>query len=94
MDIDGIIWLEQIIDKLAAKHLVEPDEVEQILTNARSFRRIQRGDVAGEDLYATLGQTDGGRYLIVFFIYKQTSEALVISARDATARERQRYGRR
>jgi hypothetical protein len=37
MDIDGIIWLEQIIDKLAAKHLVEPDEVEQILTNARSF---------------------------------------------------------
>jgi hypothetical protein len=46
MDIDGIIWLEQIIDKLAAKHLLEPDQVEQILTNARSFRRIQRGDVA------------------------------------------------
>jgi hypothetical protein len=28
--------------------------------------------------------------LIIFFIYKQTKETLVMSARDATARERQR----
>jgi hypothetical protein len=35
------------------------------------------GDVAGEDLYAAMGQTEVGRYLMVFFVYKTTGEALV-----------------
>jgi uncharacterized DUF497 family protein len=77
MNIDGIIWLEHILDKLSAKHQVTPDEVEEALTNAVRFYKIERGNVVGEDLY-----------------YKQTREALIISARDATQRERQRYGRK
>lgn len=94
MDVVGIIWLEHIVEKLAAKHHVEIDEVEAVLVNVMRFRRIERGDVAGEDVYAAVGPTMSGRYLIVFFIYKRSREALIISARDATPRERQQYGRK
>lgn len=92
MQIEGIIWLESILEKLAVKHQVDPEEVAQVFSNRPRFRRIERGKVDGEDVYTALGQTDGGRYLIVFFIYKQTREALVISARDTTRNERSRYG--
>ncbi|PIQ94704.1 MAG: hypothetical protein COV68_03235, partial [Nitrospirae bacterium CG11_big_fil_rev_8_21_14_0_20_41_14] len=50
--------------------------------------------VKGEDLYRALGQTDSGRYLTVFFIYKETHEALVISARDMTDKERKNCAKR
>ncbi|MBW1764678.1 MAG: BrnT family toxin [Deltaproteobacteria bacterium] len=56
------------------------------------FNRIKRGHVKGEDVYRVLGQTDSGRYLAVFFIYKETHEALVISARDMTTKERKVFG--
>ncbi|MDZ7314012.1 MAG: hypothetical protein ONB45_22345 [candidate division KSB1 bacterium] len=40
----------------------------------------------GENVYAAYGQTHAGRYLIGFFINKQKTAALPISARDmATA---------
>jgi uncharacterized DUF497 family protein len=50
--------------------------------------RVQRGHVKGEDVYLALGQTDAGRYLAVFFIYKKTHDVIVISARDMDDRER------
>ena len=58
------------------------------------YRCIETGDVAGEDIYAAMGQTEAGRYLIVFFVYKTTGEALVISARDMTRKERRAYGKK
>lgn len=94
MQITGVIWLRRIINKLAQKHQVEPEEVEEIFENRPRFRRLERGDVAGEDLYSAMGQTDDGRYLIVFFIYKRSREALVISARDMSRKERRHYGRK
>ena len=94
MRLKAIIWLDAVVDKLAGKHGVEVEEVEEVLRNKPRFRYIEKGRRTGEDVYLASGQTDGGRYLIIFFIYKQTREALVISARDATAPERQRYGRR
>jgi hypothetical protein len=39
---------------------------------------FERGDVRGEDLYRMLGRTVSGRYLAVFFIYKEGGRALVI----------------
>jgi uncharacterized DUF497 family protein len=42
-------------------------------------------------VYSALGQTDAGRYLIVFFVYKKTRQALIVSARDMTNAERNRY---
>lgn len=93
MLISNIYWLPDIVDKLLDKHHVETDEVEEALSSRAQFRRIERGRVQGEHLYAALGQTDAGRYLIVFFIRKPKNAALIISARDMDAGERRRYGR-
>jgi uncharacterized DUF497 family protein len=92
--IDDFIWLPDIIEKLESKHRVLPEEVEEVFFNRPHFRFVEKGHVAGEDVYVALGQTDGGRYLSVFFIHKPGNLALVISARDMDAAERKRYGRK
>ena len=94
MIIQGFIWLTEIIDKIETKHAVAAYEAESIFTGKPIFSKIKKGHVKGEDLYRALGQTDAGRYLSVFFIYKQTHEALVISARDMTDKERKHYAKR
>jgi uncharacterized DUF497 family protein len=94
MRIIDIIWLPHIVDKLAWKHGVEPEEVDDILFGRPLFRKVQKGHVPGENLYAALGQTNAGRYLVVFFVYKTSREALIISARDMDAQERRTYERR
>jgi uncharacterized DUF497 family protein len=55
---------------------------------------IENGYLDGEDVYAALGQTTSGRYVIVFFILKRGGRALIVSARDMTQAERRNYGRR
>jgi uncharacterized DUF497 family protein len=83
--------LDTTVEKIAWKHGVLPQEVEEILTgNCRIFRR-ESGRVEGEDLYNALGRTESGRYLSVFFIRKLGNKALIITARDMNTRERKRY---
>lgn len=94
MKIDGIIWLDQIVDKLASKHSVETYEVEEVLLLRPKFRFVEKGERENEDVYLALGQTDGGRYLTVLFIYKQSKEALILSARDMARKEKRMYGRK
>ena len=94
MHIVDIIWLPHIIDKLATKHRVTPEEVDEVLFRRPLFRKVQKGHNPGEDVYSALGQTESGRYLIVIFVYKRTREALVISARDMDRKERRQYDRR
>ncbi|VAW34609.1 hypothetical protein MNBD_CHLOROFLEXI01-2265 [hydrothermal vent metagenome] len=94
MYIVDIIWLPQVIDKLAWKHNVTPEEVDQVLFRRPSYRKVQKGHVPGENVYAALGRTDSGRYLVVFFIYKANREALVLSARDMDKKERRKYERK
>jgi uncharacterized DUF497 family protein len=95
MRIDNLIWLPQTIDKLAEKHQVTEREVEQVFQDAPRFRFVSRGRRRrDENLYAAYGQTDGGRYLIVFFILKPSHLALVVSARDMDRAERNWYGRK
>jgi len=91
--IGGIIWLRDIVDKLAWKHNVTPDEAEQALRGKPLFRLIEKGHVDGENLYAALGRTEAGRRLIVFFIHKTEDEALIVSAREMTSQEKRRYGK-
>ena len=91
MKINEIIWLGQFIEKIESKHNVSVDETEQIFANHPRIHRIEKGDVMGDDLYRFLGQTDAGRYLAVFFIYKSGGKALIISARDMSDRERKNY---
>ena len=62
MKIETIIWLREIVDKLAFKHHVEPDEV---FDNKPKIRFVEKGERKGENVYWALGQTDAGRYLSV-----------------------------
>ncbi len=94
MNIEGIIWLRNIVDKLAFKHHVETSEVEEVLTGKPKFRFVEKGERQGEDVYMALGRTQAGRYLIVLFIHKATKEALILSARDMAKKERKLYGRK
>ncbi len=94
MRIDNIIWLPHIVDKLAWKHNVTPQEVEEVLFDNPMYRKVQKGHIPGEDLYAAFGQTEAGRYLIVFLVYKKNHEAILISARDMSKKEIKLYGRK
>ncbi|MEJ7847067.1 MAG: BrnT family toxin [Pyrinomonadaceae bacterium] len=94
MKIEGIVWLDQIVDKLASKHSVETYEVEEMLIGRSKFRFVEKGERKDENVYMALGQTEGGRYLTVLFIYKQSREALILSARKMADKERRIYGRK
>jgi uncharacterized DUF497 family protein len=93
MKIVGFIWLEDIVEKLEAKHNVTPEEAEEVFAGRPEIKRMNRGHFRGEDVYRALGQTEAGRYLVVFFIHKVTNEALVLSARDMDKKERKGYAK-
>ncbi len=88
-----VVWKEQYIEKIDAKHGVDIDEVEQVLFGNPHVRRVEKGKVKGEDVFAAYGRTNAGRYLIVFFINKRKTAALPISARDMSGSERSYYER-
>jgi len=94
MFIDDFIWLPDIVDKLAVKHQVTQDEVEEVFFNQPHYRFVELGHHPGEDVYAAFGQSEAGRYLVIFFIHKAGNIALILSARDMARKERRRYERR
>ena len=93
MQLNEVIWKDYFVDKIQVKHGVSTDEVEEVLFSKPHVRRAQKDRVKGEDLYTAYGQTDAGRYLIVFFIRKEGAAALPISARDMTDAEERYYDR-
>lgn len=94
MKITGIVWLRNVVDKLLWKHNVTTDEVEEVFGCGPRFRWIEGGDLEGEDLYAAMGQTEAGRYLIIYFIHKASGAALIVSAREMTDKEKKSYGKK
>ena len=88
MKIANVIWLDPFAEKLAIKHHVTTQEAEEVLLTNPYIRRSRKGRVKGEDVYAAYGQTEAGRYLVVFFIHKGRGSALPISGRDMTTSER------
>ena len=94
MYIDDFIWLLVVLEKLTVKHRVTQEEVEEVFFNRPRYRFVESGHRPGEDVYSASGQTDAGRYLIVFFIHKQDNTALILSARDMDKEERRRYERK
>ncbi len=94
MEIVNLIFLENIVDKLARKHNVKKTEVKEVFNHSPKIRFIEKGSRIDENVYAAYGTTYSGRYLIVFFIYKKTKEALIISGRDMTYGERRKYQRK
>ncbi|MDI6808213.1 MAG: BrnT family toxin [Candidatus Eisenbacteria bacterium] len=91
MKISTVVWLGDIAEKLLARHKVTQEEVREVLNGSPRFRYVEKGHRPGENVYAALGRTGPGRYLIVFFVYKGGRQALILSARDMTRGERKRY---
>jgi len=91
LEIQDIIWLDVFTEKLWRKHRVLTEEVEEALYNSPKIRFIEKGDVKGEDVYAAMGRSGAGRYLVTFFIRKTGNSALIISSRDMTKTERKYY---
>ena len=91
MYIDDFIWLPDVVDKIQVKHHLTQDEVEEAFFNSPHYRFAESGYRPGEDVYAALGRTDAGRYVVVFFIHKPGHLALILSARDMNRRERRWY---
>ena len=88
-----IIWKDQFVEKLARKHRVSVLEGEETLGEKPHIRRVSKGRVKDENVYAAFGQTNAGRYLIVFYIRKVSGAILPISARDMDDAERKYYER-
>jgi uncharacterized protein len=82
------------VQKLIWKHSVETNEVRELFLNNPRFRFVEKGHRKDENVYAALGQTDAGRYLVCFFVYKADNRALILSAREMTDAERKLYGRK
>lgn len=95
MRIDRIVCPDYIEDKLLSKHRVTVQEARQVLLGQPRIRFAEKGYIEGNDVYAAFGRTFSGRYLAVFFVYKpETATAIIISARDMSAKERKAYGRK
>lgn len=62
------------------------NEVEEVFKDKPKFRFVEKGKREGENVYMGIGQTNAGRYLWVFFIYKKTKEVVILSARDMKRR--------
>ena len=60
MKIEGLIWLEDVVEKLLVKHQVSQSEVEEVFSNSPKFRFVEKGHRPKENVYAALGgQTPG-----------------------------------
>ena len=86
-----IIWKDQFVEKLAQKHGVSVTEAEEVLNGKPHIHRVGKGRIRNENVDAALGQTDSGRYLIVYHIRQVSGAILPISARDMDDAERNYY---
>ncbi len=93
MRITDIIWKGRFVEKLAARHSVAVAEADEALLSRPVVRKVAKGHVRAEDVYAAMAQISSGRYLIDYFIDKKHDMALPISARDMDASERRYYGK-
>jgi len=93
MVIRQIIWKDEFVEKSVSTHGVTQDEAEEVLNAKPHVRKVGKGRTKGEHVYAALGQTPGGRYLIIYFIRKLSGSALPISARDMDSGERDYYAK-
>jgi len=95
MRIEKIIIPLSVEEKLDIKHNVQIEEARYVLLHRPRIRFAEKGHHANENVYAAFGQTSGGRYLVIFLVYKPaTHTAIIISARDMSSKERKQYGQK
>ena len=69
MNIERVVWLREIVDKLARKHHVLPEEVEQALSSKPRFYLVQRGERAA-GLYTLLYSVIAvGDWIVPFLLW-------------------------
>lgn len=84
MVIKDIIWTQKNIAHIA-KHKVSVEEVEEVILYNPFILKTK------ENKYIALGQTLGGRYLIVIIAKKKKNKVKVITARDMDSKEKKFY---
>lgn len=95
IDFGGIVgfdWDEGNIRKSADKHGVSPREAEQVFLDPRLLILTDDEHSGAEKRFHAYGQSATGRLLLVSFTLRHSETTIrVISARNMSRRERQRY---
>jgi uncharacterized DUF497 family protein len=82
-------WNEWNLEHIA-EHGVSPEEAEYVV----EYPDARYPEQAGDDKYRVRGQSAGGRYLQVVYIFDPLDVVYVIHARDLTNREKRKLRRR
>ncbi len=88
--VKGFEWDERNINKNWEKHKVTHLECEEIFFNEPLIVQQDKTHSTSEERYFALGKTDRGRVLFVVFTIRG-DKIRVISARDASKKERRYY---
>ena len=88
----GFDWDDGNATKNWEQHDVSGTECEQVFFNRPLIARRDTGHSDAEARFFVLGRTDAGRLLFVVFAIRR-EKIRVISARDMTRAERQRFER-
>ncbi len=95
IDLDRIVgfdWDQGNARKSGNKHGVSQAEAEQVFFNGPVVILADLAHSRNEDRFHALGKTDSGRMLHVTFTPRRTGTLVrVISARDMSRKERERY---
>jgi uncharacterized DUF497 family protein len=82
--IEDLIWDEHNLDHIA-RHNVTQYEVEEVCYSKTFVKRGRNG------LLEVYGQTESGRYLVLFFARRGKGVYYPVTARDMVERERKTY---
>lgn len=78
---DHLIWDDWNQDRIAG-HGVDRDEVEEVIDGGPFITRARDG------LHRVIGQTYAGRFLTIYVAPRHERRYYVVTARDATTKER------
>ena len=93
MRITGIVWLRSVVDKLLWKHNVTTDEAEQVFSGSPRFASLRPATLTVKTRMRRSARPKPAT-TVVFFVHKTTGDAMVISAREMTKKERKAYAKK
>ncbi len=85
---DGFDWQEWIREKIAVKHGVQPEEVEECFYESNYKMKRSR-----DKSYELFSRSQSGRYLMIIFAWNKRS-IKIMTARDMDKEERNYYRRK
>lgn len=86
MEIERLVWNQKTREKIAKKHHLSRQEVEEVFARDYHIRCFGK-------LYHAYGQSAVGRYLFVVSLPLGRGRAQVVTAREMTRKERRLYRR-